>query len=155
MKLHYGVISIRNLCYRLIQSNPSWIVFKVVARTHAAAWSSQLFFYLFLFLVSFLLSIPPGGRAELLIIREQNHHNSYSRQDFIPPELQRTEETLTIPPLWPKRQKRHRKQKRGKQGGLRARLQANAHRPALHSLFLPNARSLANKMDEIRLRIAF
>ncbi|KAI3370506.1 hypothetical protein L3Q82_025266 [Scortum barcoo] len=45
------------------------------------------------------------------------------------------------------------KQKRGKRGGLRARLQANPYRPALPSLFLTNARSLVNKMDEMKLRI--
>ncbi|KAI3374501.1 hypothetical protein L3Q82_006316 [Scortum barcoo] len=55
--------------------------------------------------------------------------------------------------LW-RRRRAHRKQKRGKsKGGLRARLQANPYRPALPSLFLTNARSLVNKMDEMKLRI--
>ena len=36
---------------------------------------------------------------------------------------------------------------------MRARLQANPHRLALPSLFLTNARSLANKIDEVRLRV--
>ncbi|KAI3354805.1 hypothetical protein L3Q82_004541 [Scortum barcoo] len=40
-----------------------------------------------------------------------------------------------------------------REGGLRARLQANPYRPALPSLFLTNARSLVNKMDEMKLRI--
>ncbi|KAI3356467.1 hypothetical protein L3Q82_017682 [Scortum barcoo] len=48
---------------------------------------------------------------------------------------------------------RHRKQKGGKRGGLRARLQANPYRLALPSLFLTNARSLVNKMDKMKLRI--
>ncbi|KAI3361983.1 hypothetical protein L3Q82_012334, partial [Scortum barcoo] len=46
--------------------------------------------------------------------------------------------------LLPRRRRRHRKQKRGRRGGLRA----------LPSLFLTNARSLfVNKMDEMKLRI--
>ncbi|KAI3355017.1 hypothetical protein L3Q82_004562 [Scortum barcoo] len=52
-----------------------------------------------------------------------------------------------------RRQRRLRKQKRGKRGGLRARLQANPYRPAFPSLFLTNARSLVNKMDEMKLKI--
>ncbi len=36
-----------------------------------------------------------------------------------------------------------------KRAGIRARLQANPHRPTLPSLFLMNSRSLVNKMDEI------
>ncbi len=40
-----------------------------------------------------------------------------------------------------------------KRAGIRARLQANPHRPTLSSLFLTNSCSLINKMDEIRLRI--
>ncbi len=44
-----------------------------------------------------------------------------------------------------------RKQKRGKRAGIRARLQANPHRPTLPNL--SRTRSLVNKMDEIQLRI--
>ncbi|KAI3351762.1 hypothetical protein L3Q82_020592 [Scortum barcoo] len=46
-----------------------------------------------------------------------------------------------------------RKQKRGKQGGLLARLKANAGRPPVPSLFLSNVRSLDNKLDLLRLRL--
>ncbi|KAI3377103.1 hypothetical protein L3Q82_000302 [Scortum barcoo] len=45
------------------------------------------------------------------------------------------------------------KQKRGKRGGLLARLKANAGRPPIPSLFLSNVRSLDNKLDLLRLRL--
>ncbi|KAL0177325.1 hypothetical protein M9458_026219, partial [Cirrhinus mrigala] len=48
---------------------------------------------------------------------------------------------------------RDRKQRRGKRGGLRAKLKLTPHRLSLPSIFLANVRSLVNKMDEIRLRI--
>lgn len=71
-----------------------------------------------------------------------------------PPEIRRTAvSTLNIPPLKWRRRRRHRKQKRGKRGGLWAKLNANPHKPAIPSLFLTNSRSLNNKMDELRLRI--
>ncbi|KAI3366213.1 hypothetical protein L3Q82_010034, partial [Scortum barcoo] len=74
--------------------------------------------------------------------------------DFVPSEIQRTTEAFTIrSPLLPRRQKRHRKQKWGRRGGLHARLQANPYKPALPSLFLINTSSLVNKMDEIKLKI--
>lgn len=60
---------------------------------------------------------------------------------------------IITPPVRLRRRRRERKQKRGKRTGIRARLQANPHRPTLPSLFLTNSRSLVNKMDEIRLRI--
>ncbi len=44
-----------------------------------------------------------------------------------------------------------RKQKRGKRGGIRARLAANPHKPAIPSIVLANVRSLDNKLDHIRL----
>ncbi|KAI3358988.1 hypothetical protein L3Q82_015368 [Scortum barcoo] len=53
-----------------------------------------------------------------------------------------------------KRKRCARKQKRGKRGGLLARLKANAGRPPIPSLFLSNVRSLDNKLDLLRLRLA-
>lgn len=44
-----------------------------------------------------------------------------------------------------------RKQKRGKRGGHRARLAASPLRPAIPTITLANVRSLANKLDDIRL----
>ena len=49
--------------------------------------------------------------------------------------------------------RRHRCKQRGSRGGLNARLKLAPHRPSLPSIFLANVRSLANKMDELRLRI--
>jgi len=46
-----------------------------------------------------------------------------------------------------------RERKRGRRGGLQAKLRANPHRPSLPSVFLANVRSLTNKTDELRLRI--
>lgn len=70
------------------------------------------------------------------------------------PEIRRvTDSNFTIPPLKWRRRRRHRKQKRGKRAGLKARLRANPQRPAIPSLFLTNSWSLNNKMDELRLRI--
>lgn len=45
------------------------------------------------------------------------------------------------------------KRRRGKRGGLHARLKARTSRPPLPSLLLANVRSLENKMDELRTRI--
>ncbi len=42
-------------------------------------------------------------------------------------------------------------QKRGKRGGIRARLRANPTSPAIPSLMLSNVRSLENKLDLIKL----
>ncbi|KAK0135720.1 hypothetical protein N1851_028397 [Merluccius polli] len=44
------------------------------------------------------------------------------------------------------------RRRRGKRGGLHARLKARATRPPLPSLLLANVRSLENKMDELRAR---
>ncbi|KAI3368602.1 hypothetical protein L3Q82_025607 [Scortum barcoo] len=49
-----------------------------------------------------------------------------------------------------KRKRCARKQKRGKRGGLLARLKANAGKPPIPSLFLSNVRSLDNKLDLLR-----
>ncbi|KAL7838324.1 hypothetical protein AOLI_G00267280 [Acnodon oligacanthus] len=45
------------------------------------------------------------------------------------------------------------KYKRGKRGGLHARLKARATRPPLPSLLQANVRALENKLDELRTRI--
>ncbi|KAK0147812.1 hypothetical protein N1851_012502 [Merluccius polli] len=54
----------------------------------------------------------------------------------------------------PQRKRRRRcarRQKRGKRGGIQARLAANPHKPALPSIVLANVRSLDNKLDELQL----
>ncbi len=45
--------------------------------------------------------------------------------------------------------RRERKQKRGKRRGIRARLAANPHKPAIPTIVLANVRSLDNKLDYI------
>ncbi|KAL0147043.1 hypothetical protein M9458_057567 [Cirrhinus mrigala] len=50
-----------------------------------------------------------------------------------------------------RRRRCERGRKRGKHGGVRARLRANPTRPALPTLMLSNVRSLENKLDEIQL----
>lgn len=47
---------------------------------------------------------------------------------------------------------RERKQKRGKQAGIHARLRSSPDRPALPSLFIANAWSIVNKIDKLKLR---
>ena len=111
---------------------------------------------MFLFISTFtnlLEALTQYSRSELWNFGVQFELHAPPKLDFIPPELLRTPEPTTIPPLLPRRRMRHRKQKRGKRAGVRARLQADHHRPALPSLFLTNARSLANKINKVRLRI--
>lgn len=71
------------------------------------------------------------------------------------PEIARTPEAMHSTRLggsarW---RRRDRKQRRGKRGGLRAKLRLTPHRLSLPSIFLANVRSLVNKMEEIRLSI--
>lgn len=53
----------------------------------------------------------------------------------------------------PRRVLRRWRRKRGKKGGLHARLKAWASRPPLPSLLLANVRNLENKLDELRAKI--
>ncbi|KAM7003411.1 uncharacterized protein LKV04_004454 [Tautogolabrus adspersus] len=71
------------------------------------------------------------------------------------PEIARTPEAThsTRPGGSARRRRRDRKQRRGKRGGIRAKLKLTPHRLPLPSIFLANVRSLVNKMDELRLRI--
>lgn len=59
--------------------------------------------------------------------------------------------TAPPPPGRRRRRRCERKHKRGKRGGIRARLAANPNRPAIPSILLDNVRSLDNEMDHIRL----
>ncbi|KAK0140101.1 hypothetical protein N1851_022987 [Merluccius polli] len=84
-----------------------------------------------------------GSRCELAISEEfTEHHN-------IPVEIARQPDSAWITPV-----KRRRRKRRGARGGLLNRLKRDPHRPSIPSLFLANVRSLANKMDEMRLRVA-
>ena len=61
---------------------------------------------------------------------------------------------VVLPGGKPKRSWKQRKQKRGCRAGPLARLKRRPFKPPLPSLFLSNARSIGNKIDELRLRIA-
>ncbi|KAK7929457.1 hypothetical protein WMY93_005852 [Mugilogobius chulae] len=65
------------------------------------------------------------------------------------------ETTFGTPAAADRRRKRcERRQKRGKRGGVWARLKASPFKPPLPTIFLSNARSIRHKLDEIRLQIA-
>ncbi|KAK0153976.1 hypothetical protein N1851_003943 [Merluccius polli] len=59
--------------------------------------------------------------------------------------------TAAAHPQRKRRRRCTRRQKRGKCGGIQARLAANPHKPALPSIVLANVRSLDNKLDELHL----
>ena len=73
------------------------------------------------------------------------------------PEIARSPEAMhsARPGGSARRRRRDRKQRRGKHGGLRAKLKLTPHRLSLPSIFLANVRSLLNKMEEIRLNITY
>ena len=104
-----------------------------------------------------------------LLTQNSLAYTSYSRTDLlnigsyysyiddlrlIPEIAKTTKATNPAPPTGnAHRRRRDRKQRRGKRGGLRAKLKLTPHWLSLPSIFLANIRSLANKMDELRLRI--
>ena len=92
------------------------------------------------------------NRQELLDIGSQNLDYLIDGLQ-LSPEIARTTETINpAPPTGSaRRRRRDRKQRRGKRAGLRAKLKLTPHRLSLPSIFLANVRSLANKMDELRL----
>ncbi|TWW82332.1 Janus kinase and microtubule-interacting protein 3 [Takifugu flavidus] len=93
-------------------------------------------------------------REQLLDIRSQCQETFITDLQLIP-EISRTPEAthFTRPGGSARRRRRDRKQRRGKRGGLRAKLRLTPHRLSLPSIFLANVRSLVNKMDELRLRL--
>ena len=74
----------------------------------------------------------------------------------IPVDIARTpgDKWFMVPKLKRKRRRRDCKQRWGCREGLLARMRSCPDKPALPSIFLSNARSIANKMDELRLRVA-
>ena len=61
---------------------------------------------------------------------------------------------ITIPAGRRRRRRRERKQKRGCRAGVLVRLRRRPNKPPLSSVFLTDVRSLANKMDELKLQAA-
>jgi len=94
------------------------------------------------------------SRQELLDICFHNLDHYIVNLRLIP-EIVWTPDTIDPAPSAgrARRRCRDRKQRRGKGGGLRAQLKLTLHRLSLPSIFLANVRSLANKMDELRLWI--
>ena len=94
------------------------------------------------------------SRQDLLDIRSCSSTHLFDGPRLIPEIVRATEATNPAAPTGSAhRRRRDRKQRRGKRGRLRAKLKLTPHRLSLPSLFLANVRSLANKMDELRLRI--
>ena len=122
-----------------------------------------MFFLLVLDTVHKCLALYTYSRQALLDIAAQN----WKITGQIPPELQHIvrpeshrhhphegpEPTTSSEYADPRIALRRRRRKRGKRGGLHARLKARASRPPLPSLLLANVRSLENKLDELRARI--
>lgn len=95
------------------------------------------------------------SRAELLCISSEyrcafkNENAGYD----IPTDIARPAGApwIVVPLEKRRRRRRERKQKRGCRAGIHVRLGKNPHKPPLPSLFVTNARSLANKMDELEM----
>ena len=95
-----------------------------------------------------LISI--GFRAEQAVNKDFIHSNG------IPECIARTPGApwIVIPAGRKRRRRRERRQKRGCRAGVLLRLKQRQHTLPLPSIFLSNARSIANKMDELKLQIA-
>ena len=137
----------------------------MAARMDAAASSSPVWCFVFMFLYSFF--------CLLVNICEANY--VYSRQDLIDFGWQQKlsvtrnfqwthkipEDIARLPgspwivggPSKRRRRRRDRKQKRGSRAGLLTRLRKQPHKPPLPSIFLTNARSITHKMDELELHV--
>ena len=85
---------------------------------------------------------------------EQDVTPEFLHSHEIPTDIARTPgfPWITLPSG--RRRRRDRKQKQGGRAGTLARLCKLPFRPLLPSIFLSNARSLANKLDELKLQIA-
>ncbi|KAI4878124.1 hypothetical protein NFI96_000246 [Prochilodus magdalenae] len=93
------------------------------------------------------------------VLADQSNPSSRHRFDHpfdfnqLPSEVIRTpgpsESLLSTRRAWWRH--RERKQRRGKRGGLRAKLRLNPHRPALPSVFLGNVRSLLGRLEEFKI----
>lgn len=88
--------------------------------------------------------------------QEQSVSSDFLRLNNIPPEIARPPGSpwITVPAGRRSRRRRERKQKRGCRAGVLVRLRKRPHKPPLPSIFFTNARSLVNKMDELRLQVA-
>lgn len=91
------------------------------------------------------------SRTELLQLNTGVDH--IAPEYFIPPEITRPSPGTPSATVGRRRRRCERRRKRGKRAGVWARLKANPFYPPLPAIFLSNARSIRNKMDEIRLQL--
>ena len=112
---------------------------------------------IYLFFVSLFakncLAYTSYSRQELLDIGSCNSVNFTDAFGLISEIARTAEPTVKRIRSTNGQRRRHRCKQRGSRGGLNARLKLAPHRPSLPSIFLANVQSLANKMDERRLRI--
>ena len=130
----------------------------------AGAFSSLLMYSFIYVLVLVLISVDncsahTYSRHDLLGIgthSERAVSAEYLGEHRIPEDIARIpgDSWFMVPDLKRKRRRRDRKQRRGRRGGLLARMKRCPDKPALPSIFLSNVRSIAIKMDELRLRVA-
>lgn len=80
----------------------------------------------------------------------------YQRSNNIPPEITRPTDALwnVVGSVKRRRRRKERKQKRGCRSGQLTRLRRHPFKPALPSIFLTNARSIVNKIDEVEALLA-
>ena len=125
------------------------------AKPAALPLNAVLVVYLYIFFLSQSVTCWAKvlySRQDLLEIGLSCKHaisGEFIDDNNIPVELARQPGSAWILPG-----KRRRRKRRGDRGGPLNRLKRDPHRPAIPSLFLANVRSLANKMDEMRLRVA-
>ena len=112
---------------------------------------------IFLFVASLFakncLAYTSYSRQELLDIGSCNSVNFTDELGLISEIASKVEPADKRSRRTNKRRRRQRCKQGGSRRGLNARLKLAPHRPSLPSIFLADVRSLANKMDELRLRI--
>ena len=139
---------------------------KMAARIDAAAHSSSRQQCVLLFLFVCLFFLCPSCRAFITYSRQDLFRIGLQSEQFviedftnthnIPPDIAQPPGSpwTVIPAGRRRRRRKERKQKRGCRAGALARLRRRPHKLPLPSIFLSNARSLANKMDELKLQLA-
>ncbi|KAL0149261.1 hypothetical protein M9458_055495, partial [Cirrhinus mrigala] len=127
---------------------------KMAARTHREAHFAVFYLLISGLFVQNSSAFTSYTRQELLDIGLYIPDGFISNYRLVP-EIARTPEAAHPTRLGGSARRRRRdcKQRRGKHGGLRAKLKLTPHQLSLPSIFLASVRSLVNKKDEIRLHI--
>ena len=137
----------------------------MAARSDAAAQCSPFRCFCMLLVYVLLLVLTTSSWANNIFSRhdllEIGLHSErpvtaeFLHSHHIPADIARRPGSLwfTIPTRRRRKRRRERRQKRGCRAGALVRLRKRPHKPPLPSVFLANVRSLANKMDELRLQI--